>query len=185
MLSGQRSVEGARLVAAELTEAQASLRVYLTAGGLALLGVLLTLYTIWWWRGTRPEPPALGPLEVMSDRRWDKAGEPDRRRWVDGHRPAGALALDGHVAGPEPIDLSVLARSSVDDFGDLREPEPVDLSELVARAAAPEPLDEPDHVPGDWHAEVAAFGRADADADSDEREGTSIDPLLQRAASSD
>jgi hypothetical protein len=68
---------------AELTESQAAFRVFAAAGGLVLLGLVLLLLTIWWWRGTRPESPALGPLEVMGDRRWATAAESERRRLLE------------------------------------------------------------------------------------------------------
>jgi hypothetical protein len=104
----------------ELTESEASLRVFMTAGGLAVLGLALLLFTIWWWRGTKPEPPALGPLEVMSDRRWHASSDGRRRRMVDQHRPAGSAALEAQVP-PVPIDLSVLARDTPSGFDDLRD----------------------------------------------------------------
>ena len=74
---------------AELTESQAAFRVFAAAGGLVLLGLVLLLLTIWWWRGTRPESPALGPLEVMGDRRWASAAESERRRLLEEFRPEG------------------------------------------------------------------------------------------------
>ncbi len=77
-------------IGAELTESQAAVRVFLSAGALVLLGLLLLLLTISWWRGTRPEPPALGPLEVMGDRRWATAAESERRRLLEEFRPVGA-----------------------------------------------------------------------------------------------
>ena len=104
----------------ELTENEASVRVFLTAGGLAVLGLALTLFTVWWWRSTKPEPPALGPLEVMSDRRWQTASENERMRMIDLHRPAGSFVLDGRM-DPVPIDLSVLARDLPSGFDDLRD----------------------------------------------------------------
>lgn len=104
----------------ELTEREASVRVFLTAGGLAILGCALLLFTIWWWRGTKPEPPALGPLEIMSDRRWHAASDNERRRLVEVNRPDAALRLEG-VQAPVPIDLSELARDQPSGFDDLRD----------------------------------------------------------------
>jgi hypothetical protein len=119
MLSAHASLTAAAL-GDELTENEASVRVFLTAGGLAILGCALLLFTIWWWRGTKPESPALGPLEVMSDRRWHTASENERRRLVEQHRPDAAARLNGVVA-PVPIDLSVLARNPPSSFDDLRD----------------------------------------------------------------
>jgi hypothetical protein len=215
MLNGRQTVVPARLLAAELSESQASLRVFLTAAGLAVLGVILFAATVWWWRSTRPETPVLGPLEVMGDRRWRKAPDNDRRRLIDVHRPSGALALDGVAAAPDPVDLSLLARNTPAGFDDLRDPGPDDLADLVdlaalvsmtpnagADAGAP-PAEALPYVPGDWHAQFASVGPADfapqlppipangeghvdpdPDSDSDDGNGA-IDPLLQRATSSD
>ncbi|TPW10898.1 MAG: hypothetical protein FD127_3509 [Acidimicrobiaceae bacterium] len=190
MFRGREAVEGARLLANELSEAQASLRVYLTAAGLAVLGVSLLLYTIWWWRSSRPESPALGPLEVMGDRRWTKARDTDRRRLIDVHRPSGAMALDGMAGAPEPIDLSVLTLPS--GFDDLRDPDPANLASLVSMTAIEPSGDEPlPHLPGDWHAHLGT-GRADGDGKGRDGEGRDdgfdglvIDPLLLRAATND
>jgi hypothetical protein len=45
---------------------------------LAALAVAVALLTIWYWRSTRPVPPALDGLDLMSSRRWLK-GRPDKR----------------------------------------------------------------------------------------------------------
>ena len=68
----------APVVAASLSSGQATLRVALAAGGLAVLGVALLVLTVRWWKGTRPEPEALGSLQLMSDRRF-LAASPDER----------------------------------------------------------------------------------------------------------
>lgn len=205
----------AAALGAELSESEATLRVFLTAGGLAILGCLLLLFTIWWWRGTKPESPVLGPLEVMGDRRWQRAGDGERRRLVDETRPAGALGAV--AAAPEPIDLSVLARDLPSGFDDLRDPSrsaevPVVSSEPlapVAAAAVPEPVvaepvAEQPKAPlvGDdtmYQVEspsIAALlngsahvdGHLDAHLDGADDEPSDelvIDPLLQRTASQD
>jgi hypothetical protein len=121
------------VLGAELTESQTALRVFLAAGGLVLLGLVLLLLTIWWWRGTKPEPPALGPLEVMSDRKWATAADGERRRLLEEHRPEGATAAAA-ARVPEPVDLSALARDVPSSFDDLRDPVEV----AVAAPADPE-----------------------------------------------
>ena len=45
----------------------------LILGGLGLFGL-----TVWFWRTSRPEPPALARLEVMSERAWRKSKGVDR-----------------------------------------------------------------------------------------------------------
>jgi hypothetical protein len=106
------------LFAGELSESEAALRVYLAAGGLVLLGALLLTLTVRWWRATRPEPPLLAPLEVMGERKWAKAPEPEKQRLLEQYRPATA---DGTtpIVPPEPVDLAALARVPPRDFDDL------------------------------------------------------------------
>lgn len=96
--------------------------IYLSALGLALLGVLLLVGTILWWRRGRQEHPALSPLEVMGGRAWNKATEGDRRRRLDQVRIAGAGAAVHDLALSEPVDLEALVRSVPQAFDDLREP---------------------------------------------------------------
>ena len=96
--------------------------IYLSALGLALLGVLLLVGTILWWRRGRQEHPALSPLEVMGGRAWNKATEGDRRRRLDSVRIAGAGAAVHDLARSEPVDLEALVRSVPQAFDDLREP---------------------------------------------------------------
>lgn len=45
----------------------------LIVGGVALFGL-----TIWFWKTSRPEPPALARLEVMSERAYRKSKGVDR-----------------------------------------------------------------------------------------------------------
>ena len=47
--------------------------VLLILGGLALFGL-----TVWFWKTSRPEPPALARLEVMSERAYRKSTGVDR-----------------------------------------------------------------------------------------------------------
>lgn len=48
--------------------------VLLILGGIALFGL-----TIWFWKTSRPEPPALARLEVMSERAYRKSMGVDRQ----------------------------------------------------------------------------------------------------------
>ena len=58
------------LAASDFTDPKHERLIYLAAGGLVLLGVVLTVVTVIWWRGTKGEHAALAPLEVMGDRSW-------------------------------------------------------------------------------------------------------------------
>lgn len=48
--------------------------VLLIIGGVALFGL-----TVWFWKTSRPEPPALARLEVMSERAYRKSSGVDRQ----------------------------------------------------------------------------------------------------------
>lgn len=91
------------LLGEALSAREANLRVLLAAGGLLLLGVVLLMLTIWWWRGTREEPEALGVLELMSDRRYLKASDEERREMLEAARrhdaERAAIDADG-FSGP-------------------------------------------------------------------------------------
>jgi hypothetical protein len=163
------------VLGAELTEAQAALRVYLAAGGLVIAGIVLIWLTVWWWRGTRPEPSALAPLEVMSDKKWASANSQDRQRLIEDHRPDGAQPLRIAPKFLEPVDLSVLAKASATDFDDLRErPGSDDLSALDLTTAAPRPnTAEPDLAEPD----LAEFVDVEPDlAEADLAELVDIEP---------
>lgn len=119
VLSG-REVSLLRAAADSLTEDEAKRQLYFAAGGLVLLGVVLLIGTIWWWRSTRPESPALAPLEVMSGRRWSHASEAERRRLADGVRPHPGPA-DAEAPVPIPLDEARVEDPEGDRFDDLRE----------------------------------------------------------------
>ncbi len=113
--------------------------IYLSAAGLALVGLALLVGTILWWKRGRQEHPTLAPLEVMSTRTWEKAPEGDRRRRLDEVRPAGAGATEDEIVRAEPLDLQALVRSVPQAFDDLREPgEPAATEEPVAEESAVE-----------------------------------------------
>jgi hypothetical protein len=119
--------------------------IYLSAAGLALVGLGLLLATIVWWRRGRQEHPSLAPLEVMSGRAWAKAPAGDRRRRLDHVRPEGATAnaAEEEIVRSEPLDLEALVRSTPQAFDDLREPgEPsVDEAEPTEQPVAAEHSD--------------------------------------------
>jgi hypothetical protein len=71
---------------------------------LALLGLGMIALAVWLVRSTRTDPQALGPLEVMGDRRWRK-GDSDRRKAnLDTARPASA-GPPGPMVGLESGDV--------------------------------------------------------------------------------
>jgi hypothetical protein len=74
---------------------------------LVLLGLGMIALAVWLVRSTRSDPQALGPLEVMGDRRFRK-GDADRRQAnLDTARPAGAPSPAPIVAEFDSSDASV------------------------------------------------------------------------------
>ena len=118
--------------------------IYLSAAGLALVGLALLVGTILWWKRGRQEHPTLAPLEVMSTRAWEKAPEGDRRRRLDQVRPAGAGATEDEIVRAEPLDLQALVRSVPQAFDDLREPGELAATEepVAEESAVEEPVPE-------------------------------------------
>src|SRR5262245_11535188 len=75
---------------------------------LVLLGLGMIVLALWLVRSTRSDPQALGPLELMADRRWHKGDDDHRQANLETARPAGAWppapmvafeSADGDVAG--------------------------------------------------------------------------------------
>jgi hypothetical protein len=94
---------------------------------LVLLGLGMIVLALWLVRSTRSDPQALGPLEVMGDRRWRK-GDADRRQAnLDTARPAGAWppapmvafeSGDSDTAGPDSDVSAVDAEAAEDTVGE-------------------------------------------------------------------
>ena len=130
-----RAVDG--LVAGDFNDPTNERLIYLSAAGLAIIGIGLLVGTILWWRRGRQEHPALAPLEVMGARAWVHAPEGERKRRLEHARPSGTgIAADEPIAA-EPLDLEALVRSMPQAFDDLREP-----SEVIALPAVAEAADE-------------------------------------------
>jgi hypothetical protein len=174
------------IVAADFSDPTNERIIYLSAAGLAVVGLGLLVGTILWWRRARQEHPSLGPLEVMGGRAWTKAPEGDRRRRLDQVRRSGAGALADGSSVSEPVDLEALVRSVPEDFDDLREPSAVIA--LPAPEGEPVSAEEPAKVdetiePAEVAAEEVAEG-ADADATevSMERPSESVEALASGPA---
>jgi hypothetical protein len=57
---------------------------------LVLLGLAMIVVALWLVRSTRTDPAALGPLEVMGERRWRKGEADVRQANLETARPPGA-----------------------------------------------------------------------------------------------
>src|SRR3954453_4130378 len=58
------------VLADSINDVSSTRKVYLLAGALAVLGVLLIIVTVWFWRTTRHDPELLAPLEQMGTKRF-------------------------------------------------------------------------------------------------------------------
>jgi hypothetical protein len=128
------------LAADDFTDPEHERLIYLAAGGLALLGILLTVVTVLWWRGTKGEHAALAPLEVMGDRSWNKLTHVEQTRRLETVRIHTAGDVEPAQMTADPVDLDEALRSFQPGFDDLRD-EPSDTPEEV-----PEPSVEPSEV---------------------------------------
>lgn len=125
------------IVAGDFNDPTNERLIYLSAAGLAIIGIGLLVGTIVWWRRGRQEHPALAPLEVLGSRAWASAPEGERRRRLEQVRLSGAGASVDEPVAAEPLDLEALVRSVPEDFDDLREP-----SAVIALPAAAVVVDE-------------------------------------------
>ena len=66
--------------------------------GLIVLGLVLLMVTLAFWRGAVEDPEVLAPLEVMADRSFAKADETKRLALLNQVRPEGAEPVVHHVA---------------------------------------------------------------------------------------
>jgi hypothetical protein len=99
-------------------------RIQLLTAGLAAAGLALGGVTWWLWRNTRPDPDALGPLDVMSQSRFRRQTPDTQDRSLSSLRRSQTEP----VSAPVAVDLAALAAArqlpSLDDhagFGDLVE----------------------------------------------------------------
>ena len=73
----------------------------LILGGLGLFGL-----TIWFWRTSRPEPEALAPLEMMSERAYLKSKGVDRAFLLNMVRPAKEAEVLPVSSEHEPVNIA-------------------------------------------------------------------------------
>ena len=73
----------------------------LILGGIGLFGL-----TIWFWRTSRPEPEALAPLEIMSERAYLKSKGVDRAFLLNMVRPASKAEVISVALEHEPVNVA-------------------------------------------------------------------------------
>jgi hypothetical protein len=117
--------------------------VYSLAAILVATAVVLTVIGVRQLRTSRRDPSALGPLEVMDDRRFRKGDDAQRAALLDNARPTGADPLpadSGTAPNAAPLAPPVIAAAAVTDaLGD--------AAESAQAAPAPEPSSVPSAVP--------------------------------------
>ena len=110
------------LLAATFDDPENARIILLSAAGLVLLGALIAAGTVWWWRSSEVEHPALGPLEVMGSRAWWRGDYALRRRRLEAARPPGAEPADAPTTSSlEPVDLEAASLALPREFDDLLE----------------------------------------------------------------
>lgn len=192
---GVHFVDGiSRLVAATDTngrysDPETARVIYLLSGGLVVMAVGLAVATVWWWRSSKTEHPALGPLEEMGSRRFWRSDYSDRRRRLTEARPVGAAAAEASEDA-DPVDLGALATVEPSDYEDLLD-EDVAAERAAERAAiAAVAVVEPAHDDTDTDntgtdADADAGDEDDTDShEFDDLDGADehIDPLLRARA---
>jgi hypothetical protein len=83
------------------------MKVNLLGGGLIVLGLVLLVVTISFWRSAVEDNSVLAPLEVMADRRFARANNSRRLAMLNKVRPEGAEPVTQLASPPvlsrEPI----------------------------------------------------------------------------------
>lgn len=131
------------VLAANFSDPEHARIIYLAAGGLVLMAIGLVGGTVWWWRSSAVEHPALGPLEMMSTKVFRSSDEEMRREIIEAARP-GAQVVDELEVHDEFLEQLDGDPSSELSFAGLM-PADNDAVEFadVAVAAAEAPVPEP------------------------------------------
>lgn len=135
--------------------------IYLAVGGLLLLAIVLGVGTWYWWRTSKVEHPALGPLEMMGTRTWRKGDFNSRVRHLEDARPANAIHEAEPVDDHDELDLDALGKQELAQFDDFSDLLPAAAGAapvaLVAAATASEaPADVQSEIADEVAAETAA-----------------------------
>ncbi len=107
---------------ASFDDASATNRVLAIVGALCVLGVVVLVFTWWFWKSTRPEPEALAPLELLGTRRVRRIDSDSRRRALDSVRPSVVAATPDQP--PEVVDLAALAARDLPPIEELQDSDP-------------------------------------------------------------
>ncbi len=126
---------------ASFDDSAASNRVLAVVAGLVVIAAVLIAVTAWFWRVSRPEHPALAPLQLIGTRRFRRSAPEARRKALAELR---APADDDGEGDDEHVDLAALAARDLPPVDELAEP--VAVAEPEEHAEVPAG---PDGAPGD------------------------------------
>ena len=107
----------------------------LILGGIGLFGL-----TIWFWRTSRPEPEALAPLEIMSERAYLKSKGVDRAFLLNMVRPSSTSEDLPVALQHEPVNVAPDIRVKTEKKPRLIEREEVPAEETPAPSQTVDPL---------------------------------------------
>ena len=78
----------------------ADMTINVLGGGLVVLGLVLLVVTLAFWRSAVVDPDVLAPLEVMADRKFARSDESKRLALLNRVRPADAEPITQHAVAP-------------------------------------------------------------------------------------
>jgi hypothetical protein len=107
----------------------------LILGGIGLFGL-----TIWFWRTSRPEPEALAPLEIMSERAYLKSKGVDRAFLLNMVRPSSTSEDLPVALQHESVNVAPDIRVKTEKKPRLIEREEVPAEETPAPSQTVDPL---------------------------------------------
>ena len=107
----------------------------LILGGIGLFGL-----TIWFWRTSRPEPEALAPLEIMSERAYLKSKGVDRAFLLNMVRPTSTSDDLPVALQHEPVNVAPDIRVKKEKKPRLIEREEVPTADAPAPVKTVDPL---------------------------------------------
>ena len=110
--------------------------------GMVVLGLVLLVVTLRFWRTAGEDPEVLAPLEVMGDRRFARADESGRIEILNAVRPDGADRVD-HIEAPpvldhEPAEQERPFRDPFDHADDAVDVVPAIIDPLLHQQHAPD-----------------------------------------------
>ena len=113
----------------------ADMTINVLGGGLVVLGVILLVVTLAFWRSAAVDPEVLAPLEVMADRKFARSDDSRRLALLNQVRPEGAEPITQHAVTP------VLSREPLSEPAPMfRDPFPHDDDAVDVVPATIDPL---------------------------------------------